>query len=190
MSAVTDLEREEAWRLYELGVRLVEAQIDRQWSMTQAFVLLNASVIGGAIALLEFSSSRLMALLVVFAFLAGIGLSFAALSVLRQNKRYYRTLVAKKTLLEERLGFTGPVPGHESMGVATWSMGAVATRNKVRRILRDPDAYRNGAIRRGSLTDWAGWTFVGFALFDAIGIVLIGNTLWGCGLTGLPCTPL
>lgn len=181
---------ENEWRLYEAAREAVTEQIDRQWNHAQFFLLLNASVVGGGIALLQSLGSRSVALLLLLLFAGGFGLSLAAIRVLRQNKRYYHVLVTKKTLFEERLGLTGSFPGYEAFDVATRAWGALATRRKIADILRDPDAYSQGEVRRGSVSGWMEWTMLGFAAFDAGAAGVIALALMGCPLSWVPCTPI
>lgn len=110
--------------------------------------------------------------------------------MIHEGKRYYRTLVAKKTLLEERLGLTQTIPGFETVDLAVYSAGALATRSKVEAILEDPDGYTRPRLRGGSLADWARWVMVGFAAFDLFGAAVLANRLAQCRLTWLHCTPL
>jgi hypothetical protein len=125
----------------------------------------------------------------VLALAGGAGLSVAGIFVVRKGKLYYRTLVAKKTLLEERLGLLRSFPGYESSQVGVYSLGALATRRKVESILANPDAYADSRVKPWSLTEWAIWTLVGFAVFDIVATVAIGNSLAACAWP-LPCTPL
>jgi hypothetical protein len=117
-------------------------------------------------------------------------LSLAAVQVTREAKRYYRRLVAKKTMLETRLGLADAIPGFERFDVATYSSGAIATQAKVAGILADPDAYVKPTIRRGSLAGWAQWTLVGFSGFHVLLALVIGNALGGCWVPLLPCDPI
>ena len=176
----------EAYRLASEELRL---QVDRTWQLTQFFILLNGSVAAGALALLQFASRSAAFLLLCIA-AGGFGLSLAALQVTREAKRYYRRLVAKKTMLEKRLGLADPIPGFEQFDAATYSSGAVATQKKVATILADPDAYVEPRIRRGSLTGWAQWTLLGFSGFHVLLALVIGNALGGCWVPLLPCGPV
>lgn len=181
---------EREWQLYEAAREAVSEQIARQWSHVQFFVLLNASVVGGGIALLQLLTSQTVASLVILVFAGGFGLSLAAMRVMRENKRYYRILVAKKTLIEHRLGLTEPFPGYERFQVASRAWGALATQDKVRDILADPDGYSEPRLRRGSVSGWIGWTLLGFALFDILVAMAIANAMSGCAAPFVPCTPI
>lgn len=187
-AAVLDDEAE--WRVYDAARSAVTEQIDRQWSQIQFFILLNASVVAGGIALLQFLTSRTVAFLVILVFAGGFGLSMAAMQVMRENKRYYRTCVAKKTLCEARLGLTAAFPGYESYQVATRSWGALATTTKVSDILRDPDAYTRPHLRKGSVSGWVEWTLLGFVVFDLMVVMAVANAMTACWTSWIPCTPI
>lgn len=163
-------------------------QIDRQWDHVKFFILLNASGVAGALTLLQAGDGILPRALALLVFAGGIGLAVAGTRVLSKNKVYYRTLVAKKVLMEHSLGLTRPFPRHEESRVATLAVGALATRDKIEEIVRDPDAYVSPRLKRGSLSDWAWWTLTGFALIDLAGLLLLANALASCLVAAL-CSP-
>lgn len=143
---------------------MVERQIDRQWSTSQFFVMVNATLLGVGFVLVELGASSITHLLRGVVGLAGLGLAVAGIAVLRENKRLYRTLVAKKTLLEHELGFAWPIAGFESHDLATHSLGAAMGQRKVAAILKDPTAHARAGLRIGSASDWARWTLFAFAI--------------------------
>lgn len=171
------MNRDERWRLYEHALALVDRHIDRQWSLTQFFILLNASVIGGAIALLQMGKEPVARGLVVLAFLGGCGLSVAGIRAMSQAKKYYRTMMVKKTLLERELGLLKPFFGAEATQAGIRSLGGVATRKKVDEMLRDVDGYVRPRVRRGSITDWSRWTLAGFLVFDLAAAIAVSVDL-------------
>jgi VIT1/CCC1 family predicted Fe2+/Mn2+ transporter len=106
-----EIASERLWALHAIAVGLMERQVDRAWSTTQFFILLNATIIGGAFALLQMSALSQVAFLLLVVLLGGAALSVVAAKVAEENKRYYRRLAVKKTLIEEQLGLTRPLPG-------------------------------------------------------------------------------
>lgn len=112
-----------------------------------------------------------------------------ALRVVRENKRYYRICVAKKTLFEAQLGLTTPFPGYESFQVASRSWGALATQEKVKEILENPDGYAGRQLRGGSVSGAVEWTLLGFVLFNLVVALSIANALAACPI-GIPCAPI
>ncbi|MEA3200599.1 MAG: hypothetical protein QOE90_2027 [Thermoplasmata archaeon] len=178
---------ESHWRLYEPSVGLVEAQVDRQGSTNQFFVLLNASVLAAAVTLLQVADSAIVDGLLIAVLVGGAGLAGVGLRVLKANKGYYRALVAKKTMIEASLGLAGPIPGFESVALGAFSLGPVATQKKVARILADPDKYANDDIRRWSATDWARWVLLGLLVLDLAGAALVTHHLVACVAPGIPC---
>lgn len=178
-------------RLWELHGRMLEElrlQVDRQWDLTKFFILLNGSAVAGAIALFEAGPSGAASLLMGLVFLGGVALGLAALAVMRQSKRYYRTLVAKKTLLEARLGLARPLPCYEDDPVANLAVGALATRAKIAEVMTDPARYASARIRVGSATGWAGGVLLGFVLLDAFGAAMAFHLAAGCPLAWVPCS--
>lgn len=177
MVAPTALSDDRLWFLYEKSLEMMHQAVERQWSTTQFFIFLNASVVGGAIALLQAGDSPFARLLSLLAFLGGLGLSVAGIFAMRESKKYYRTIVAKKTLIEERLGLTAPLTGREGQDLAILALGPLAGRKKVAEILADVDAYPRRPIRFGSATSWGWLTLAGLGAFDLFGAAGVAWTL-------------
>lgn len=170
---------EDLARVHGLLVEAVERQVERQWQQTQFFILLNASVLAGAFALLQLPTSVPLTLLTILVLAGGVGLAAAGLGVMRENKRYYRVLVAKKTLVEEALGLTKALPGREMVDLAVPAVGARAVQSKLTAILADPDGYAKGDIRSDSATGWARRALVGFiGLHVAAGVAVAARSLF------------
>lgn len=181
------LDRE--WWLYEQSLRMMEAQVDRQWAQTQFFILLSASAIGGAITLLQLNAGRAVAFLVMWIFSGAAIFAYAGMKEIANSKRYYRALVAKKTMLEARLGLTSSMPGFEGKQLGPYMLGALATMKKQDEILADVDAYASPKIRWGSSAGWAWTTLAAMAAFDVMAVAWVANALTGCPLA-VPCDAL
>ena len=182
---MTELERD--LHIYDRLLEAVDQQVERSRSDLQFFLVLNASIVAGGLATLQFVDKPQVALLALIAFAGGFGLVIAALHVSRNNKKYYRVLVAKRVLMERKLGLTDDLPGYETSNVAIMAVSAVATKTKIREILADPDEYTEPHIRAGSNSDWGQWTLRGFGVFHLLAALILSNAAAGCVLPAVPC---
>lgn len=164
-------------RLYELAVEDGRGQIERQWDLIKFFVLLGAGAIGVAGALLRSDPSVPVLVLVSLLLLGASGVCLLGVRVVKESKRYYRTMVAKKALIERELGMTAPI-GTSSTDLATWSLGALSTHSKLKRIFADPDEYASARLRPGSTVGLAVAVMIGLAVFNAGSAVVLAWFAW------------
>lgn len=153
---------------YRESLADMRAQIERTWDITKFFVLLNLTIIGGGMALLQLAVAPLARWLSAVAFLGGVGFAVVGIFALREAKRYYRVCVAKKTLYEEQLGMVRPFPGGAPSDVGVYALGALATVDKIEGILSDVDGYVNRRLRWGSLAGRGTVSLVAIGIFDAL----------------------
>jgi hypothetical protein len=80
--------------------------------------------------------------------------------------------VYKKALLADRLRFIERVAGHE-YDEATLDVAGVAGTEKLKRILRSPQAYVEGPLRAGSITGGLQSVFGLLALFQLLAVLCV-----------------
>lgn len=158
---------EREWRFYELLAEETRQQVDRGWSHIQFFVLLNATILGGAITL---AATDAHAAVIAMVLLGGALIALAGVAVLHQDKKYYRTLSARRTACEEGLGLARPIAPAPN-GAVIGSLSPTMDVEKKGRVLRDPASYIASGLRLGSVTGWGRSVLLLFAAFDVAGAV-------------------
>lgn len=154
------------WKLYEEAGAATERQVDRSWSTTQFFLGLSATIVAGALTLLQWRSEPFALLVVSALFIGGASMAAIGLRVLRLNKRYYRALSYKRYLLAHEMGLADPLPGHTHDEYAVPIIAVNATQTKLREMREAGPAYVSGSPTKGSQTDWARVVFLGFFVVD------------------------
>lgn len=147
----------------------IRSQVDRGWTHTQFFILLNAGIAGAVLAFFAEGASSLLAALIL---LGGVAVGTAGIFVLRENKRYYRTLAIKRAALEKTLGLLKPIPG-TSHPLLVFAISPTKDVNALNRMLDDPENYIRRNLRKGSVSGWAQWTLLALVIFDFVGALAL-----------------
>lgn len=162
-----DPERE--WWIYERLLDELRSQVDRGWTHTQFFILLNAGIGGAVLAFYGEGSSALLAASVL---LGGAVVGMTGIFVLRENKRYYRTLSVKRAALEEKLGLLEPI-GNRDSGLLVYAIAPTKSAAEIRGILDRVDGYVKAGPRPTSVTGFVQGTLVVLVLFDLAGALAL-----------------
>ena len=105
--------------------------------------------------------------------------SWLAIQTARNGHSYYRRAIYKKTMIEDRLGLTNPLPAYDFSG-ATLSITSTPNQADSQEILTNTDEWRNRAIRNRSNTGLV------ILLHRILG--LLYRLARGCGLCRLHAT--
>lgn len=125
------------WQLYDLALQEVRAQVDRGWAYAQFFILLGAATTGALLAYAGAGGSRWV---VAAGLVAGGVVALIGIMVLRESKRYYRTLAAKRAAIEVRLGLDQNIAGSTDP-LTIYALTATADARKLRTMAADASAY-------------------------------------------------
>ena len=136
-------ERDGLYDLYRLAIEEYHFNVKLSWDRTRFFVGLNAVLVTAASAAIRFLD-RPELLLIPVSILAAVT-CWLAIQTARNGHSYY------KTLIEDQLGLTNPLPAYEFSG-ATLSITSTPNQADSQEILTNTEEWLNRAIRNRSNT--------------------------------------
>jgi len=169
--------------LYKIAIDEYRFQVKLNWDRTAYHLTLNSGIIAIATGLLKVGSSVRVNLGVAFVFFVGMCASAIGIKTTLTGHKYYRRTIVKKTLVEDQLGLTTPLPDYsEGLSLA---VGTTVGQNEHFQILHDTKAWLERSNRLGSITSWIVGILFLFLLANALGIA---GSLWFYGHPALTST--
>ena len=137
-------DRDELYDLYRLAIEEYHFDVRLSWDRSRIFVGLNAVLVTAASAVMRFIDGP--ALLLVPIPIIGVVVCALGIRTARNGHSYYRRAIYKKTLIEDRLGLTNPLPAYEFSG-ATLSTTSTPNRADYQGILDNSEDWLGRRIR-------------------------------------------
>ena len=162
------LDHDQLLELYKVAVDEYRFEVKLGWDRAMYYMVFNTAIISVGTGLLKLENPRANQWLVAAIFLVGVCSSFIGRTAVRKGHEYYRRTVVKKTLLEDMLGLTSPVPEYPSRH--TLAVGTTTGQEEHLKILHDPEEWVNRRIRGGSITFWLSGILILLALINLAGL--------------------
>ena len=169
--APTDISRAELVALHELLMEEYRFQVKLNSDRTQSYLTLSAAIVTVAATLLRFGGENAR-LLVAAVLLVGFCIALLAAKAVKQGHGYYRAVVYKKTLVENLLGRTRQIEGHQFPG-ATLAVETTVGMSGEREILQDAASWLARPIRANTITGGLRIVFYLFAAVDGLGSLFV-----------------
>jgi hypothetical protein len=174
--------------LYKIAVDVYRFEVKLNWDRAMYYMVFNTATIGAGASVVKLQSDRIGHIFGAAIFLLGVCTSIIGSIAIRRGHEYYRRSVVKKTLLEDLLGLTSPVPDYPHRH--TLAIGSTAGQGDHIRILHDPRQWIDRRLRRGSIT----FLLCGFlwllAALNLVGLVVILALVLGDERVPLPTRDL
>lgn len=101
---VTNVSREELFKLYETVIAEYRFQVTFNWDRTRQVLLLNVGILSAGTGLLNLAKTDFNLLILTGSlFLSGIFINVLGIGAVRTGKKYYRQIIRKKAMIEEML---------------------------------------------------------------------------------------
>lgn len=169
------LQRDQLLDLYRIALDEYRFEVRLGWDRTTYFVVLNSAILTVATGLLKLDNPPVVYGFIALLFLFGCGTALVGSMSITKAHEYYRRTVVKKTLIENYLGLTNPLPDrHPSLDLAT---GTTNGQSDHLRILSDPEAWVARRHRRTAITFWLRWILRAMAIVDLAGSASAGFML-------------
>jgi hypothetical protein len=166
-----DVDRNELLDLYKLLIEEYRFQVKLNSDRTQIYLVLNAAIITAATGLLKVGGADTRTL-VFLIFVLGIFVARVAGQAVEQGHHYYRSVVYKKTLVENLLGRRKQIDGYDYNG-ATLAIETTLGMSSDREILDDSAAWLSRPIRKNTITGGLILVFRIVALVDTIAAMFV-----------------
>lgn len=99
--------------LYKIAIEEYRFEVRLNWDRTTYYLAVNGGIASIAVGLLKLSHQpAILDLFVGGIFLFGFFASLAGFRAIKKGHEYYRRTIIKKTLIEDVLGLTAPLPGY------------------------------------------------------------------------------
>jgi hypothetical protein len=168
--------QERLLNLYKIAVEEYRFEVRLGWDRATYFLVLNSAILSVATGLLKLDSPPIVYIFISLLFGFGLGTSLIGSLSITKAHEYYRWTVVKKTVIEERLGLSRPLPEmHPSL-----NLSIATTRGQRERmdILRDPGAWVARPHGHRAITFWLRWILRGMAVVDGFGVVIAAIMCW------------
>jgi hypothetical protein len=153
--------------LYKIAIDEYRFEVRLGWDRITYFLILNSGVLSVATGLLMLDDSSVVCGFVALLFGFGIATSLAGVRSIAKSHEYYRRTIVKKTAIEEYLGLNDSLPGmHPSLNL---TIGTTSGQNDRASILKDPENWISRPHRRGAISTFFRWIFMGMAVVDLVG---------------------
>ncbi|MEA2488477.1 MAG: hypothetical protein QOH21_269 [Acidobacteriota bacterium] len=170
-SSPDDISRQELLDLHRLLVEEYRFQVKLNSDRTQIYLVLNTAILAAATGLMKAGGPSVRTL-VALILLVGIYVAHIAGQAVKQGHMYYRTIVYKKTLVEDLLGRHRHIEGYGFSG-ATLSLETTAGMANDTQILDDAEKWLSRGVRPNTITAGLLHIFRMFAILDAGAMLFI-----------------
>ena len=136
--------------LYKIAVEEYRFEVKLGWDRTMYYMVFNTAIIGVGAGLLRLEQHPVACRFIAAIFVLGFCTSIIGAKAMRKGHEYYRRSVVKKTLLEDMLGLTIPVPDYPHRH--TLAIGTTASQSDHISILHNPEQWVGRKLRRSSIS--------------------------------------